>query len=341
MAKLRGAKKAAFLRRMAKGRAKSRRAKGGTAKRRTVSRPRARATRKKASYSGYLTRSRKRAGAIRIQLRQNPMNALLVNPSGELVPYNAAFATKQRRKATRKRRRVSPGAINYTTTRKPARRRRRSTMTVSGGRKMAKRRRRSTRRVTRRRRTIPRAVRVPRKMARRYFRGRKYKRTLYLNPSRRRRVRRNPAGFGGLLKAAFIPYATGVVVAGVSAMLDTGLSRWPVVRQLVKVAGVLAVAKFVGARHPLVAAASIGAIGASQGYPLITRLAGGMVARTPAEAVEGLAEMAESDASMGALLQGGMGALLQGIEGGPDDVGDVVGNYEEALSNMADDDDDA
>ena len=335
MAKLRGAKKAAFLRRMAKGRAKARRGKGVTARKRPrAHRASTRRTvaRRKASYSGYLTRSRKRPGSIRIQMRQNPMNALLVNP-GELVPYNAAFAAKQTR---RKRRRVSPGTVSYYTSRKSARRRR----SKKGGNLMVKRKRKGSRSVVRRRKTrrIPRAVRVSKRRARRYFKGRKYKRAVYLNPSRRRRVRKNPSGFGSLLKAAFIPYATGVVVAGVSALLDTGLSRWPVVRQLAKVVGVLAVAKFVGARHPLIAAASIGAIGASQGYPLITRLAGGMVARTPAEAVEGLAEMAESDASMGALLQGGMGALLNGLEG-PTDVGTVVGDYEEALSNMADDDD--
>ena len=209
---------------------------------------------------------------------------------------------------------------------------------------MARRRRRrvSRRKAPRRRRTrtLTRAYRVPKARARRYFRGRKYKRTLYLNPGRRRiRRRRNPGGFGGLLKMAFIPYATGVVTAGVAAMLDTGLARWPVVRQVVKVAGVLGIASFLGRRHPLVAAASIGAIGASQGYPLITRLAGGMVARTPAEAVTGLGEMTGSYPEIGALLQGGLGALLQGMEG-PSDVDDVARNYVEALSNMSGGDDD-
>ena len=82
-------------------------------------------------------------------------------------------------------------------------------------------------------------------------------------------------------------------------------------------------------------AAAIGALGASQGYPLVTKLAGGIVGRTPAEAVKGLAEMSESYPEIGALLQGGVSALLNG----PSDVPEATMNYETALMNMADDDD--
>lgn len=143
-------------------------------------------------------------------------------------------------------------------------------------------------------------------------------------------------GLSGIFKRALVPYAAGVVTAGAAAMLDTGLAQWPIVRQVVKVGGVLGIAAFFGRKHPNASAAAIGAIGASQGYPLITQLAGGLVARTPAEAVKGLGAMAATYPEMGALLQGGLGALLQG----PTDVEDVAGNYASALTNMADDDDD-
>jgi hypothetical protein len=134
-----------------------------------------------------------------------------------------------------------------------------------------------------------------------------------------------------------VPYAAGIVTSAASAMLDTGLAKWPVVRQLVKVGGVVGIAMFLGRKYPQASAAAIGALGASQGYPLVTKLAGGLVARTPAEAVKGLGEMTETYPEMGALLQGGLGALLQG----PSDVPEVAMNYETALMNMADDDDDA
>lgn len=140
-----------------------------------------------------------------------------------------------------------------------------------------------------------------------------------------------------MLKRAFVPYAAGVVTAGAAAMLDAGLAKWPVVRQVAKIGGVLGIAAFFGRRYPNASAAAIGALGASQGYPLVTKLAGGLVARTPAEAVKGLGEMSESYPEMGALLQGGLGALLQGVP----DVETGVANYATALTNMADDDDDS
>lgn len=135
---------------------------------------------------------------------------------------------------------------------------------------------------------------------------------------------------------AFVPYATGVATSALCAMIDSGLAAMPVVSQLVKVGGAVGIAAFFGRRHPLVSAAAIGALGASQGYPLVTKLAGGMFAHTPAQAVKGLGEMSDTYPEMGALLQGGLGALLQG----PSDVPLSASNYETALMNMSGDDED-
>lgn len=142
---------------------------------------------------------------------------------------------------------------------------------------------------------------------------------------------------GGILRMALVPYATGVATSAAMAMLDSGLAASPMIGNIVKAGGAVAIAAFFGRRHPLAASAAIGAIGASQGYPLVTKLAGGMFAHTPAQAVKGLGEMSDTYPEMGALLQGGLGALLQG----PTDVPMTSTNYQTALQNMADDDDDS
>lgn len=215
------------------------------------------------------------------------------------------MAKRKKRKSTKRRaRRAAPAAVKTTKRRRTSRRRR-----GSGGGFGVARVRRGTR-------------------------------VIYINPSKKRRgrrVRRKNPGFGGTLRRAFVPYAAGIVTSAASAMLDTGLAKFPVVRQLVKVGGALGIAMFLSRRYPQASAAAIGALGASQGYPLVTKLAGGLVARTPAEAVKGLGEMTETYPEMGALLQGGIGALLQG---GPSDVPEVAMNYETALMNMASEDDD-
>lgn len=298
MAKLRGAKKAAFLRRMARGRAKAKR---GTT-------PRRRARRVTTS------------GVRRMRFRRrNPLQALIANPSWVPAIYGGDSAA---RKVRRRRKKARKGTSNMAKKRRRAGKRR--------ARRAAPRRRRVYRRrpVTRRRRR--RGARAAGRRVRRLQRG-----VIYVNGRGRRRGRRvrrrrNP-GFGGIIRRAFVPYAAGMLTAGVAAMLDTGLAKYPVGRQLAKVGAVVAIAYF-GRRHPNASAAAIGALGASQGYPLVTKLAGGLVARTPAEAVKGMGEMAETYPEMGALLAGGVGALLNG----PSDVPEVVSNYETALSNMSD-----
>jgi hypothetical protein len=119
-----------------------------------------------------------------------------------------------------------------------------------------------------------------------------------------------------------------------AAVLDSALASYPMVRQVAKVGGAVAIAVF-GRRHPIASAAAIGALAGSQGYTLGTKLAGGMIAHTPAEAVKGLGEMTQTYPELGALLSGGVGALLSG----PDDIDQVARNYGTALSNMSDNDD--
>ena len=325
MAKLRGKAKAAFLRRMAKGRAKARRSSGVKTRRSSTKVKRRKPARRRGGFAGSIYASRKRPGVVRFRIRRNPLQALIANPDWVPALYGADSAARKRRPSRHKK----------------------------GASTMAKRKRRRSTKRRARRAAAPKSRRVYRRRPRTTHRRRRRRgggsgfahvrrgtRVIYINPRRRRhgrRRRRHNPGFGGILKRAFVPYAAGIITSAATAMLDTGLAKMPVVRQLVKVGGVVAIAAFLGRKHPQASAAAIGALGASQGYPLVTKLAGGLVARTPAEAVKGLGEMTATYPEMGALLQGGLGALLQG----PTDVPDVAANYETALMNMADDDDDS
>lgn len=139
---------------------------------------------------------------------------------------------------------------------------------------------------------------------------------------------------GGLFKRAFVPYAVGFITSGAMGVLDAGLASYPMVKQIGKVGLALGVAAFMGRKYPTASIAAIAAIASSSGYALGTKLAGGMVASNPAQAVKGLGDMAVHYPELGALLNGGVGALLNG----PPDVDDAVVNYATALNNMADDD---
>lgn len=142
---------------------------------------------------------------------------------------------------------------------------------------------------------------------------------------------------GGLLQRVFVPYAAGFVTGGLASVVDAGLANYPVIKGVSKIGLAFAVA-FMGRRYPTASTAAIAALAASQGYPLGTKLAGGMIAHNPAQAVKGLGEMAQSYPEMGALLSGGVGALLSGM-GAPSNLPSVVSNYQTALDNMAGDDD--
>ncbi len=307
MAKLRGAAKAAFLRRMALGRKRHRKG------RRSVF----------GTVQGMPLYYKKRQRRRYVGRRRNPMSALIANP--DWVPANYGGLSDFDRKLKRRKKAM-------------AKRRRRRTRRAAPRRRRVYRRRASPRR---RRKYARRAA--PRRRYRRRGRGRRIAtihagnrrtRTIYINPRRRRRYRRNPGGMVGIVKSAFVPYAVGFVTSLGSAVLDASLGKYPVVSQLVKIGGVVGIAAFVGRKHPRAAAAAIGSLAAAQGYPLGLKLAGGMVAATPAAAVKGLGEMSKVHPEMGVLLQGGLGALLNG----PDNVDAMNANYQTALHNMADDD---
>lgn len=270
------------------------------------------------------TRARRKHTAIvsriRRRVRRNPMTALVANPSfGWTSAYGRGFGQ-------------TFGAG------KPRRKRR--------GTKMARRRKRRHSKLRRgsrvRRRRIRRAKRVPKARAHRYYKSRRGR--IYLNGKRRRarrsirrshRRRNGSMGVFSALKASFVPFATGIVAGGLSAVLDNKLASKPAVKNIVKAVVIVGVAAFVGRKHPRVASAAIGALSANFGYSLATKALGGMAAaHTPQQAVQGLGEMADEYPEMGALLNGGLGALLNGIP----DVADVSANYEMALNNMADDD---
>jgi hypothetical protein len=243
---------------------------------------------------------------------RNPY-AMIANPGGALVPYNAAFAAHQRRKPKmarrRKRRRVAR--------RRPARRRRVS-------------RRRYTAPVRRRRRRSPR-----RRSTSRRRRGRA---VIYINPRRRRgrrlRRRRNP-GMGGMIGRVMTPFAVGFVTSMAAAGIDTVLSKSPKLAQLAKVGGAFLIA-FAGRRYPTASIAAIASLAGSMGYPLGVKLAGGLVATSPAQAVAGLGAMSRTYPQMGALLSGGIGALLSDA---PSNLPTVASNYMMALRNNVTDDD--
>jgi hypothetical protein len=143
---------------------------------------------------------------------------------------------------------------------------------------------------------------------------------------------------GSLLKRVLVPYAAGFIASGAIAILDTGLVKYPVVKQVVKIGAAFAIAIF-GRRYPTASIAAIASLAGSQGYTLGTKVAGGFIAQSPAKAVEGLGEMARTYPEMGALLAGGVGALLNGM-GDPSNPDTVVTNYATALNNMAESDDD-
>jgi hypothetical protein len=144
---------------------------------------------------------------------------------------------------------------------------------------------------------------------------------------------------GGLLKRVLVPYAAGFIASGAVAVLDTALANYPMVRNVAKVGGAFLIAIF-GKRYPTASTAAIAALAATQGYNAGTKLAGGFIAHTPAQATQGLADMARGGyPEMGALLNGGIGALLNGM-GDPSNPDTVVANYASAMRNMAESDDD-
>lgn len=271
--------------------------------------------------------------------RRNPLHALIANPG---TPGRLKLI-KRRAKARRslfigpiqqfkkKKRKAAPKAR---TRRKSAKRRIVTKRRKVGVSHMAKKRRRraGTRRITR-------AIRVPKRYARRYMKQ-KGKKRFYINPRRRSRRYRNPEIRGGLVKTALVAIGAGFAASAASAVIDKYAGGRPMIARVGKLITALAIAKF-GGRYPQAASAAIGGLAASEGYNIMTRALGGLAsAQTPADAIKSVAASAAGgNPAMGALLDGGLGALLNGVP----DVEESAYDYNEALSNMAggyDDDDD-
>lgn len=313
MAKLKGKAKAAFLRRMAAGR--RRKARGGVSRTRT--KPKAR----RAS-------SRARRVVITGTLRRRNPYTLLANPG-----FSGGFGWGG-----------VPSVAGSTPRRRKARKARRKTTRRKGTSTMAKRRRKS-RKGAKARRTRRRVYQI---------RPSRRTRTIYINPGRKRRRRRRKGGAGrrrivrhrrrnpgrggivSSIKAAFTPLIAGALTGMACAAMDAALSKYPTGKKLAKVGGAVAIAMF-GRRYPRAACAAIGALAATEGYNIGSKLVGGMPAvQKPEQVPKALSTMGESYPEIGALLEGGVGALLEGV---PDERQSVA-NYATSLANMAGDDDD-
>jgi len=165
------------------------------------------------------------------------------------------------------------------------------------------------------------------------------------NPRRRRRHshakrRRNPGMAGGFMKAAIgslLPMGLGGIGGAVCGMADAKfMSDKPVISALSKVALGAAGAALLRKR-PALAFGWAGGVMGSFGYSMGVKAAGGLVAHSPTTALKGIADMAQENPEMAALLEGltpddGIADLTA-----DDGVGDA-GDYVEALQGSDDGD---
>ena len=281
--KLTGAAKAAFLRRMARGRRraglknprrKSRRARSSGCASLTVrvKNPRRRRARRNPARR-VRRRSRGRRGVIQ-RISAVPMS-LIAN----LLKGAGRTMAKRRRKTTKRRRRRNPGALLVN----PRRRRRR----------------RNPRRVSRRRRRNP---------SRRF-----YRRARRRNPGLASLVR---LGAKDIMIAAIPATIGGFAIGFIDSKFLGQLGT------VARTAGKLLTAFLVGTvgkrwLGPVGSGIATGAILGTIGHEFGVRAAGGMVAMTKKESVSQLIEQAATDAEM----QAELGALLESdeLEGSPAD----------------------
>lgn len=138
---------------------------------------------------------------------------------------------------------------------------------------------------------------------------------------RRRRTTRNPGRMGGIVSTfkrqvpTMVGGFTGGAVAGiVDAKLLAGRST--IVSMLgrvgLAVGGALALRK-----RPALASGFVGGVIGSLGYSAGVKLLGGLVATSKGKALQGLADMADEDPELAAVL-GDLGALTEG---------DIESNY--------------
>lgn len=156
------------------------------------------------------------------------------------------------------------------------------------------------------------------------------------NPRRRRHYRRNPGMPSGLIRSAMsslLPMGLGGLGGAISGFADAKLmADKPIISAVSKVALGAVGAAFLR-RRPALAFGFAGGVMGSFGYSMGVKAAGGLVATSPQAALKGIADMANDDPEMAALLEG-LGELT------PDNgVGDVEG-AEDYASALADSDDD-
>ncbi len=286
--KLRGAKKAAFLNRIAKGRAKARRRNPTTQARTVVLKPATRAT----------------VAGVPAAARRPPVGAQLVylvrGPGGQLVnrignPARRRRPTKKKRKQMAKLARNRKGQFLRRARRNAAvanpKRRRKAKRRAAPARAKARRRRATHRKHTTKRRRPSMAMIV----------------RATNPPARRRRRRRNPS-FGGVLatvKSSAMPMVIGGVAGLGAGYMDAKLlgSR-PTVSVLAKVGLALIGAAALGRKRPLWAAGWAGGMIGSTGYHAGVKFGGGMVGLSPAGALKGIADMAADDPEMANMIAG-------------------------------------
>ncbi len=183
-----------------------------------------------------------------------------------------------------------------------------------------KRRRRARRAPTTTRRRRPVAVRNPRRRRRVHH---------------RRHYRRNPGMGGGLVKtamASLLPMGLGGIGGAISGFADAKfMADKPLISALSKVVlGVGGAALL--RKRPALAFGFAGGVMGSFGYSVGVKAAGGLVATSPQSALKGIADMANDDPEMAALLEG-LGELT------PDaGVGDSGDDYANALADSEESD---
>jgi hypothetical protein len=313
--KLHGAKKAAFLRRMAAGRAKARRRnpERTTAARTVVIKP----------ITIAAPKGKPRVGSQLVYMVQGPTGRLasrIGNPR------------RRRKKTTKKRKQMAHLRRNRKGQFLP--RARNAAVANPKRRRKAKRRAAPARARARRRRPTKAITHRRRGHKRRYPHTVIFKKP---NPRRRRRRARNPS-FGGIMstvKSSAMPMVMGGV-AGLSAgyMDAKFLGSRPTVSVLAKVGLALLGAAALGRKRPMLAAGWAGGMIGSTGYHAGVKFGGGMVGLSPAGALKGIADMAADDPEMANMIAG----LGDVVDDGAQALGDDAAEDYNAVLEDSDDD---
>lgn len=151
------------------------------------------------------------------------------------------------------------------------------------------------------------------------------------NP-RRRHYRRNPSssGFMRAAAASLLPMGLGGLGGALSGFADAKfMADKPLISALSKVALGAGGAALLRRRSALAFGWAGGVMG-SFGYSMGVKAAGGLVATTPQAALKGIADMAQADPEMAALLEG-LGELTD--DSGVGALADAGDDYTNALGD--------